>query len=328
MVESEAQIKRKIICLTPIKNEAWILDSFLKAASLWADHIIIADQNSIDNSVEIAKKYPKVKIIHNEEKSYIESSRQKLLISEARKIEGDNNIFIAIDADEFLIDWQESPEWQTIYTLAPGTTIWMDWVNLCPDYESIFYSRGGKALFGYVDDGTEHEGLQIHSYRVPFDNKKPQVRFSAIKNLHLQYAFTNRLKAKHRWYQCLERIKFPKKSRIDIYRQYHHIDLPINDKQPIKKYWLHNNNIFPETINGNQFPWWDDEILFFFERNGIEYFQKIAIWDREWLKLNPNISDPRTIFQKIVHLWLAKSQSNPFSIYNKIINKLLRYINW
>lgn len=34
--------------LTPVRNEVWILDRFLKAASFWADHIIIADQMSTD----------------------------------------------------------------------------------------------------------------------------------------------------------------------------------------------------------------------------------------------------------------------------------------
>ena len=29
----------KIICLTPVKNEEWILRRFLRLASLWADHI-------------------------------------------------------------------------------------------------------------------------------------------------------------------------------------------------------------------------------------------------------------------------------------------------
>ena len=55
----------KIICLTPVLNEAWILDRFLKCASLWADHIIIADQGSTDGSVEIAKRYEKVIFIDN-----------------------------------------------------------------------------------------------------------------------------------------------------------------------------------------------------------------------------------------------------------------------
>ncbi len=45
--------KPVLICLTPIRNEAWILERFLQCASLWADYIIIGDQNSDDGSREI-----------------------------------------------------------------------------------------------------------------------------------------------------------------------------------------------------------------------------------------------------------------------------------
>jgi len=76
-----------IICLTPVKNESWILEKFLKCASLWADHIIVADQNSQDNSREIAAKFPKVHIINNPSQFH-EGERQALLLREARKIEG------------------------------------------------------------------------------------------------------------------------------------------------------------------------------------------------------------------------------------------------
>ena len=40
--------KPLLIDLTPVFNEAWVLPAFLKATSLWADYIIIADQMSTD----------------------------------------------------------------------------------------------------------------------------------------------------------------------------------------------------------------------------------------------------------------------------------------
>ena len=57
-----------IIVITPVRNEAWVLRAFLEATSLWADYIIIADQMSTDGSREIAKKYPKVVLIDNDNK--------------------------------------------------------------------------------------------------------------------------------------------------------------------------------------------------------------------------------------------------------------------
>ena len=60
--------KPLLICLTPVYNEAWILPAFLKATSLWADYIIIADQMSTDGSRDIYKDYDKVIMVDNPRK--------------------------------------------------------------------------------------------------------------------------------------------------------------------------------------------------------------------------------------------------------------------
>ncbi|MDR3287618.1 MAG: glycosyltransferase family 2 protein, partial [Prevotellaceae bacterium] len=86
--------KPKLICLTPVRNEAWILNAFLQATSLWADHIIIADQTSIDGSLDIASQYPKVTVVKNDSADLDENYRMNLMYAEARKIEGEK-IFIA-----------------------------------------------------------------------------------------------------------------------------------------------------------------------------------------------------------------------------------------
>jgi len=80
--------KPTVICLTPIKNESWILDRFIQCASLWADHIIIADQQSTDESRVIAGRYSKVTLIENSSATYSEKERQQLLLEAARKIPG------------------------------------------------------------------------------------------------------------------------------------------------------------------------------------------------------------------------------------------------
>src|SRR5437667_3161139 len=96
-----------IICLTPVKNEAWILDRFLQCASLWADHIIVADQCSEDESREIVGRHPKVILIENPSPVYDEGARQKLLLEAARRIPG-KRLLIALDADEMLTaNWRQ-----------------------------------------------------------------------------------------------------------------------------------------------------------------------------------------------------------------------------
>src|SRR5258706_14339916 len=92
-----------VICLTPVKSEAWVLDMFLRCRSLWADHIIISDQQSEDESREIARRYPKVTLLENPTSEYSEVKRQQQLIAAARAIPcPGKRILIALDADEIL----------------------------------------------------------------------------------------------------------------------------------------------------------------------------------------------------------------------------------
>ena len=156
----------KVVCLTPVRNEAWVLDRFLKATSLWADVIIVADQMSTDGSREIAVKYPKVVLIDNDTEDFNEPERQKLLIDEARKIEG-KKLLITLDADEmFSPEIFDSKQWKEVLLSKPGTVIYFQWANFAPDLKHMWY--GNYFPWGFMDDGTEHISKNaIQNARIP-----------------------------------------------------------------------------------------------------------------------------------------------------------------
>ena len=54
----------KTIALMTLKNEEWIIDTTFPVLSKISDKIIVADNNSKDNSNEMLKKY-NVEIIEN-----------------------------------------------------------------------------------------------------------------------------------------------------------------------------------------------------------------------------------------------------------------------
>ena len=91
----------KIIALLPVKNEEWIVNQALSSLELYCDKIIVADQNSVDNTKKIIKNYKKVEIIENNEKYHSNKVRWKLLEHARKSYEG-INIILAIDADELL----------------------------------------------------------------------------------------------------------------------------------------------------------------------------------------------------------------------------------
>ena len=156
----------RLICLTPTRNEAWIIDKFLAAASHWADHIIVADQRSTDDTVERIRRVARAQVIANDSEDYNEAARQRLLIAHGRRIAG-KRIFLALDADEALSpNASASPEWKRLASAEPGTILRFRWVNILPGFERAWIPPN-LIVCGFVDDGKEHAGSRIHSPRLP-----------------------------------------------------------------------------------------------------------------------------------------------------------------
>ena len=325
----------KLICLTPVKNEAWILDTFLACASLWADHIIIADQLSDDGSREIAKKYSKVILVDNTNPEFNEPERQKLLLQEGRKIEGPK-VFFALDADEFLTaDFRESPEWNQIVHARPGTVFRFNWVNVLPGFK-----RGwiiGNSPWAFADDGTEHVGVRIHSLRIPLPEKGLYVDLSDIKVLHYQYTDWARMQSKHCWYQCYECINFPEKKIVTLYRMYHHMYVFFKREKytvPLLQKWFdayEKKGIAIKSVQKQEY-WWDQAIVKLMLKYGTKKFANAYIWYCDWNAIkeryepgNPaDLSDPRNVMQKLLHAYLHRSQPYRNSLPVRVIDKLLR----
>lgn len=206
-----------IVVLTPVKNEDWILDSFLKVTSLFADHIIIADQNSTDNTKVLAAQYPKVTYILNSSNNYDEEHRQILLIEKARELVPGKKLLIAIDADEIITgDSIDSKEWKIICAQKPGTQVYFKKPDALPGLKKI-YDYSNFFLLGFLDDGRKHEGTKFHSPRVPNSDLRYDSKY--IKFLHLALARDKEYNARQRLYMILENVNQTDSLRLR-YRKY------------------------------------------------------------------------------------------------------------
>lgn len=282
-------MKRKIIVLTPVKNEEWILDCFLKTTSSFADHIIIADQNSTDRTLEIAKAYPKVLIIENNSDAYDESSRQQLLIKTARAKYGDSNILLAIDADEIIsYNSLQSYEWNKIQDASPGTVLYFEKPTFFRNLNSVIrYDSSGGWPLGFVDNGAEHHPSLIHSTRIPFNEASPRLYLKDIKFLHCNLLSLSRQRSKIRYYCLLEAMAKTKPWHRRIqhyYRNYNYIKEG-DGLSKVDSNWIDgwiNEGIMINKPEHSGFLWYDKECLKLFHKQGTRMFWMEDIWDINW----------------------------------------------
>lgn len=317
----EIENRPTIICLTPVRNEAWILDTFLKCTSLWADYIIIADQNSTDETRDIATRYEKVILIENKSIEYNELERQKLLITEARKISG-KRLLITLDADEvFVGNFLDTADWNNMLSAKEGTVFGFHWLNLLAEFKN-FWKSEGFFPWAIMDDNSNHTGEEIHNPRVPVKDWGAIIKLEQIQVLHYQYTDWKRMESKHRYYQCIERLKFPQKSAVTIFRMYNHMYAIFNNKlENCKDEWFsfyEAQNILLRNIKPSETNWFDAEVSKIFLEYGTHKFKKEFLWAGEFSN-----QDPRNFLDKILHFYLKKTTSMANNFVVQFIDKII-----
>lgn len=329
-----------VICLTPVRNEAINLPRFLACASVWADHIILADQHSTDGSRDVARQWPKVRLIDNPSPTFNEPERQRILVDAARQIPGPR-VLIALDADECITaDGLDSAEWREALAAPPGTVLGFQWVNLQPGLDRAWVP-GYHQKFGFVDDDCPHEGVPIHSPRIPVPPEAPVLDLRHVKVLHYQYVDWRRMKRKQMWYQCWELLHTPGMRPLGIYRRYHKMDaIPPQRLTLVEPAWFEayqRQGIDMRTQPEGPTEEWDRDIMAWMIEQGPRRFARLDLWDVDWNRRyrevhdrDPpvDLSDPRTPTEKRVHRWLARTQPPGRRLAARLSKPLLRAAGW
>lgn len=341
-MKQTTQESTKLICLTPVVNEAFELERFLQTASTWADHIIIGYQPSIDDTLKIAETFEKVIIVNSPGSDWNELAMRTLLYEEARKIEADKRIIFNLDADEIIsANFAQSPEWQSILDLPPGSIVRMQWFNLKAGVFEGFDSN--KIDVAFVDDGVSGlSGSIMHMGRVPWPNYDITIlQCSEIRLLH--YAFTNfeRNLSKKTWYQAYEKVG---KSEFGphIFRKYNRSGraaAPITSAKSSWFTWYSEHGIDVTSINYAYDYSHDYRLLEYLEEYGTDYFRMCNIWHKDWIQFatgkkdHPErFADPRTKMDRFVHRyiwWSIYTQMNtPKKIIIKFADRLLKLFGY
>lgn len=270
----------------PVKNEDWILDLTLEAASQIADHILVSDQGSTDRTPEILEAHPKVDIIKNTRVGHSNEVRWDLL-DEARKRYGKNNLLLNIDADElvppamFLQLKEKIAAHVTpgkVCVSSPWVQIWRT-VNTFRNDESVWSPRTNKKPFAIIDDGKVDYSRKFiindHTSRVPGEGAA--LMETNVPLLHFQFANWQRTQEKQAWYRCRELIAGGNVQAINQKYQITKNEQGIQYSLVPKK-WYKNLTV-PSTIELQDTPsWYVDEIQEMLKEHGPERFKDLDIW--------------------------------------------------
>ncbi len=323
----------KNIVITPVRNEAWVLDAFLTCTSSWADHIIIADQHSTDGSREIAMRFPKVILIDNPDTEMHQARVRKMLFEVVDKIEGDKIVW-AMDADEFLsVGFEKTNGWKTIMNSEPNSIFCFRWQNLEDDFlhESISsdnYSEWACHLSidkKLADLYSTKENRAIHEARIPCINDATYTNIEDIKFVHLARLNRCRTKNKYAFYQVSTLDKLNRRiSAVSLYRTYHNSPKTTELNEEVKLTSMGSDKPYNHLVKLSDHGfYYIEEILAIFMREGIEKFLKLDIWDNPYLK-DAGIIHPKPLRYKILHWYLRKTRNNSDNLLVRYIDRVLK----
>lgn len=268
----------KIITLVPVKNEAWILESALENFSRFSDAIIVADQMSTDGSRDICKKFPKVTLIDNAEIGHSNKVRW-MLLDAARKIEG-NNLLISIDADE-AISPKLFEDKEFLSSLNKGDVLEFKWIQLWKSFDHYRDDgawRNSYKQIGFVDDRTSDylriEVINDHTNRIPAACGK--IIRPETPLLHYQFIPWEQTQMKQAWYRCSELIARSASARKINYKYAPTLDTECPLK-PTPSQWVAGLKL-PFGVERLPASWHHAQILSWFDRHGIAFFEPLQIW--------------------------------------------------
>lgn len=320
------------IVLTPVRNEAWVLRAFLEATSLWADIIIIADQMSTDDSREIAKEYPKVILLDNNNPDFNEAERQFMLVAKAREVaDGRDTLLWGLDADEVLdASTFETEDWHRILNSVPGDVFCFRWAEICPNQKEYWFSPNTYYPWLFHDDGKEPHGnyvRNIHSMRIPYPREEKQMYYvNDFRVLHLAYLNQHRVASKRRFYQFVD-WEMNHRSPITLSRSYsqtkiEEMVLPLPDSM------LYSDVRFGFDLlglvdKGESKCYMDDYIIERMPRHSVKELCKLDIWDESFVNTY-HIKDTRRIVDKCIHYYLRKTASQKAKLLIRVVDGIVK----
>lgn len=256
----------RLICLMPVRNEAWCLGLTARAVLMWCDELVILDHASADPTPaiiwELANEYGgRITSMFEEDPQWNEMAHRQRLLCAARE-QGATHI-VMVDSDEILTG-NLLPQINEYVKRAPqGTILQIPWLAMRGSIHR-YHASGVWAeqdvSMAFRDDQRYHwaarEGYDFHHRHpmgLPFAASKP-IRRNQGGLMHLQFVSDRRLRAKQYLYQLTERLRWPTREPVEVVRNRYSIAVYGHDNAPLSR--AYRAQAEPEIIATAPAEWW------------------------------------------------------------------------
>lgn len=275
----------KIVALTPVKNEEWILPTYISSMNKIADEIIILDDNSTDRTSEILKNENITVIVPQISDKVNMSQKRLLLLEEGRKRGGTH--FIWLDTDESFDSNFLQYGKEIITKLEPGQKITLPWITLWKSIEQERIDGVWKENFKdvIVCDIPEYtfQNKDLSEGRTQGPNDKViHLKRDQGTILHFQFLNFEDVQAKQAWYRCIELLQ-SKRSARKINNMYA-IGLDTSDVKVEKTPSEWFTSITLPHQESNKKKWYIEDMVRMFNERNILTFEPLQIWHIRDLK--------------------------------------------
>ena len=287
-------VARKIVGLVPARNESTIIVQCVRALSLYTDAIVLIDDGSDDDTVQVVQSLQSEcnieRVIQKTKGHRDEPGDRNALLKAGGEIGGTH--FIVQDADEmftansiqggFLRDF--------IFNLKPGDQLYCNSIQL---WRSVQQYRSDNSIWTwnykgiiFADDGKcSYRSDFIHTSRIPHNLGGQKYTIAGYQYGLLRFQFVNwrNLLIKQAWYPCLERRCDPEKPAAVINELY----APSKDEENLglataPPEWLGGYPFFDASLYLEPETWRERQVLGWFSEKGRSYFADLDIWDIPW----------------------------------------------
>lgn len=328
------QNHRELICVCPTRNEAHNLPRFLNGNSLWADHIVVLDQCSDDDTRKLAVNHPKVKLVELNDPTFDENARAFHLFEAARSIAA-GAFVVWIDADEVLASENGNlrDKLNSLAKYPDGTVFKFTWAHLYPDRKTAWIPPS-TTRFACTDNGAVVGTRSFHADRVPIGESLAEVECPEIYNLHLNYLDEKVQRIKSCWYQFHEEVSPEiEVDRIASYRMYNAWwSRPRSELREVRAGLLKElseQGVDLYQANGSNADKWVSRLFNDIHTSPVSALAKCYFWSdpivlKELASCGSLPADPRNLTTKISMSCLSLTQPFRGRFFTRGIDAMLR----